>query len=231
MIRILGVNLYLYGLIIGVAIWTAYVIATKAAKIRKVPEKVVDEALYWVVIWGVVGARAYHVIDYWKEYYSDNIYKIFFLWEGGLGIWGALIGGIVGLGIFWRTRKVRLMFLKICDVAVVGIPLAQAIGRLGNMVNREVYGKNGEPLFFYEGICNLLLFLLLWRLRGIKGDGRLTGVYFVGYGVTRAILENMRAEPDIWRVASFPTAVAVGIISIAVGAFLIWRKQPSQPRP
>ena len=103
---------------------------------------------------GVIGARLYHVIDYWQRYYQYNPGKIPAVWEGGLGIWGAIVGAVLGRSLYSYFKKKNLR--TILEAFAVGAPIAQAIGRLGNWVNGELYGKNGEPLFACEAFPQLL---------------------------------------------------------------------------
>ena len=224
MFEIFGLKIYLYGLLIGVGVWAAIEIAL-ARKKTQAEKKLLEKAFPWVVLGGIVGARLYHVIDFWSRYYTYNPLKIFYVWEGGLGIWGAIIGGVMALYIYGLTKK--LNFLKTLDDLIVGVPLAQAIGRVGNRVNGELIGNNGEPLFAYEAILNLILFgslIYLCRLprspRRPRNDGRISGVYLCGYGLIRIFLEGMRPEEIIWRIGGVPTAVIFGVISVLVGIWI-----------
>jgi len=225
MINVLGITFHLYGLIIGIAVILAFEVSRKLAIKRDVNERFVEGAFYWTVSLGLLGARLYHVLDYWERYYSKFPIRVFYIWEGGLAIWGAVVGGFIGLWIFWRLKNKRVDFWGLTDIGVVGLPLAQAIGRLGNLTNGELYGKDGQPLFAYEGVLNLLLFALLWKISAGKKTGILTGVYLVGYGAIRIVLENFRSEKDVWRVAGAPMAMIFGVIAVMTGLCLISRKQ------
>jgi len=222
MFEILGINFHLYGLILGVAVWIAMEIALK--KRGDIKKDILEKAMMWTVVFGVIGARIYHVIDYWDKYYSINLNRIFYFWEGGLGIWGAIVGGIFGLIIFCYFNKLKI--IRYLDILILGMPLAQTIGRLGNYVNGELYGKNGEPLFAYEGVLNLVLFFILWKFSQKKyKPGMISGIYFLGYGTIRIVLENIRPYEAIWRVFDIPVAVLLGIVAVSVGIFLIFRKK------
>lgn len=224
MFEVFGVRLHWYGLLIGIGVLAAMKIADRIGK--GLDKKKMESAMWWTVAGGVFGARIYHVIDYWSRYYSHNPEKIFNLWEGGLGIWGALIGGVATLCLYCYFNK--LNFLKYLDVFVVGVPLAQAIGRVGNYVNRELYGKNNEPLFAYEGVLNLILFgLLLFFSKRKKSAGFVSAIYLIGYGIIRVALENLRPDASIWKIGGVPTATAIGAISILTGIFLIFRGKQS----
>jgi len=223
---------HLYGLLIGIGVWVAYEVVRRFGKIE---EKILDELLWWILPTGLVGARLYHVIDYWNRYYKDNLLDIFKVWNGGLGIWGGIIGGGLALLVFSKVKRVK--FLNLLDSVVIGVPFAQAIGRLGNWANGELYGKNGEPLFAYEAILNILLgSLLIYFSRKrllqleykIRNDGFLGGMYLIGYGVIRIVLENFRPEGIIWKIYGVPTAVVMGVVAIFVGTVLLLK--PLRPK-
>jgi len=221
--EIFGLKIYLYGLLIGVGVWAAIEIAL-ARKKTQAEKKLLEKAFPWVVLGGIVGARLYHVIDFWSRYYTYNPLKIFYVWEGGLGIWGAIVGGVMALYIYGLTKK--LNFLKTLDDLIVGVPLAQAIGRVGNRVNGELFGKNGEPLFAYEAVLNLILFGLLWKSAKKKSrSGYLAGVYLIGYGVIRIFLEGIRPGEIIWRVGGVPMAIIFGVAAVGVGIWIIFRRR------
>lgn len=227
MIELVGIRLHAYGLLIGLGIYTAWELSRKYGEIE---EKVLDRLIFGLIVSGVLGARVYHVVDLW-EYYSKNIWEVLFLWNGGLGIWGALVGGATYLAIF--TYFSKLNFSKTLDSIIIGVPFAQAIGRLGNWVNGELYGKNGEPLFAYEASLNILLGILLIYLYRLprttktvhRNDGFIGGVYLVGYGLIRIALENFRSEAIIWKIGGVPTAIIFGSVSIFFGlALILWNK-------
>jgi len=110
------------------------------------------DVLPYILIPGIIGARLYHVIDYW-QYYGENLVDILMVWKGGLGIFGAVIGGMIGIWIFLKLKtknkkpktqtkdtKIGDIFLSYLDLGVVGLSIGQAIGRWGNYFNQELYG-------------------------------------------------------------------------------------------
>lgn len=227
MVELLGVKLHLYGLLIGIGVFTAWEIVKVYGTVE---ERILAKLAPWLVFFGIVGARAYHVIDLWG-YYSNNLKEIFYVWNGGLGIWGALLGGGVLLGIYAYFNKMN--FLKLIDSIVIGVPFGQAIGRLGNFVNGELYGKNGEPLFAWEGGLDICLGIVLIYLarRGLlrrestpRKDGWVTAVYLIGYGLIRIFLENFRPDSVIWRIGGVPTAIIFGVVAVVLGSILIIKK-------
>lgn len=223
MFNLFGLNIHLYGLLIGIGIWIGFEIASSRKKIDS-QKKELEGVLLWTILGGVIGARIYHVIDLWQRYYSQNPIKIFYVWEGGLGIWGAIGGGIIGIAIFCQINKLKI--LDILDDLIIGVPVAQAIGRLGNLANGELVGKNGEPLFAYEAALNLVLFVILWKVAQRKTKkGLSTGVYLIGYGVIRIALEGLRPDSIVWKLGGIPVAIVFGIISILSGMNLILSNQ------
>ena len=217
----------LYGLILGIAILAGLQASLWLAKRREIEVKLIEKLFFFVVIGGIIGARIYHVVDKWEEIYSLNPQSAFYVWNGGLGIWGAIIGGLVGL--YLSLLIAHLSFnLNLLDVVFFGLPLGQAIGRWGNFFNNEIVGKNGESLFLYESILNLGLFLALVRISRMKQTGRvgrISGVYLMGYGLIRFLLEPLRPESIVWEIAGLPTAQIFSVLAIISGVFLIWRRR------
>jgi len=159
-----------YGLVVGIAVvaWWSLVeyLEPKAKKI-----------LPWVMLAALVGARAYHVVDEWG-YYVQHYQRIWQVWNGGLSIWGAILGGgVVGLA----TGTLPALILP--------LPLAQAIGRIANGVNGEFTNKVvGIPWWGMEAILDLILFGIVWKT---KKEWRV-GVYLAGYMLIRLALQPYR---------------------------------------
>jgi phosphatidylglycerol:prolipoprotein diacylglycerol transferase len=236
MINLFGLNFHLYGLFVGVGMVVALDISERLAKIRQIDKKEVRRLFWWVVLLGVIGARIYHVVDYWERIYSKNLIEVFYVWNGGLGIWGGMFGGIIGLLVFQYFRKMNNLFNWL-DIGFVGLPLAQTIGRLGNYFNQELYGKETflpwgiiinnrryHPLFAYEGLLTLILFGFLWKLR-FKKSGIISGVYLVGYGLIRFFLEWLRPDEIVWRVGGIPMAAIWSLGAIIIGGVIIWKRK------
>lgn len=209
----------------------------------------------WGVAAGIVGARLYHVATEWSRF-SDDLGSIPKIWEGGLGIPGGLLAGVlVGL---WQGQRRGIDPLQLLTCAAPAIPLAQAIGRWGNWFNQELYGRPTDlpwaleideahnlgypagttfhPTFLYESLWNLgLVAFLLWIDRRLKlGPGRLFAVYLMGYGAGRFWIEGLRIDPtEASDVAGLRWNQWVALGAIAVGA--IWltrtrgRRWPESP--
>lgn len=229
-ISLFGLTFNLYGLVLGIGILASLQASLWLAKERKIETRIIEGLFWWAVGGGIIGARLYHVIDKWNEIYSLDPQSILYLWNGGLGIYGAIIGGVVGLWL--GAKRLRIKFDRgLLDVALFGLPLGQAIGRWGNYFNNEIVGKNGEPLFFYESMLDLVLFgVLVWFAKRHNagsepaGGGKIAGVYLIGYGLIRFSLEQLRPENIIWKIAGIPTAVLVSVVAVICGVFILRRR-------
>ncbi|MET8869964.1 prolipoprotein diacylglyceryl transferase [Nonomuraea sp. NPDC004580] len=171
------------------------------------------------VIFGLIGGRLYHVITDWQTYFGSRAikepYQALFIWEGGLGIWGAISLG--ALGVWLAVRKRGLSMSAIADTVAPGIAFAQGIGRWGNWFNQELYGSpttlpwgleidvehGGEPgvlyhpTFLYESLWDVALgFLLIFAGRRFAlHHGRLFALYVAGYTLGRFWIEGLRIDP------------------------------------
>lgn len=174
----------MYGTIIALAAAISLYLGEKLAKENKIDTNTYWGASLWAIIGGVAGARLYHVIDY-HQYYFEYPIRVLYLWQGGLGIFGALFGGAIGSYIYIRMKKQSA--IKYLNVAAIVMPLAQAVGRWANYTNLELYGLPTNlpwgiyvpvesrpsqymfndvyhPLFAYESLLDIVLFFVLWLL-------------------------------------------------------------------
>lgn len=252
---ILGVTVnptfHFYGLIIVAGILLAAAVAAwMARRDRKDPDHVWN-GLIWVVLFGVIFARAWHVLfpsindardrAWYFEHFFDLNAGPLVLWSGGLSIFGAVLGGIIGIAIYAYRNK--LDYLTWMDLGAVVVPLGQAIGRWGNYVNEELFGKPTDlpwgmtltnpppqfaadtrfhPIFLYESLWNLLAFgLLLWlwlRYRDRLKKGDFVLLYLVLYGIARYLLEYLRVDVTLVNgvnVSQVTTAIA-GLVALVL---------------
>jgi len=247
----------LYGVMIALGVIATLVVAVIEARRRGEPSEHVLNMALIVIPLGIIGARLYHVIDQWA-YYSQQPIEI--IGGRGLGIFGAVIGGAIGVVIYtlWKKLPPRRWF----DIVAPGLILAQAIGRWGNFFNQELYGfptslpwgifiapehrlpglesySRFHPLFFYESTWNFLGFVLLMVLgRKLKAkllDGDIFLLYLIYYGIGRFFLEGLK--PEVWTVGGIPTARwitgAAVIISAAILAYRHYRagRRAATPPP
>lgn len=226
------IKLHIYGLIVGLAMVVGYWWAEKKAKTYGITAEKFQRSTLVAIACGLVGARLYHVIDYWN-YYVNYPMQILAVWYGGLAIWGGVLGGLVG--IWWGSEKKTNYRIKMLDSLAVAMPLSQAIGRWGNWINGELYGKatllpwgirasegmiKYHPLFAYEAGLNLILFWMInFKLKRWNKLGQKMGIYLVGYGVIRFCLEPLRINPWLW--GKVPVAEIVSLLAIIAGIFII----------
>ncbi len=207
-----------YSFFIFLAMLTACLIIFKESKKKNVPDNYLTNLIFYGLIIGILGARLYYII-FNLDYYLNNPSQIFAIWNGGLAIHGGLISALIFLIIYSRKNKINI--LQTLDIIVVGVIIAQAIGRWGNFFNQEAYGniislqalKNmhlpkfiidgmyisgsyREPTFLYESICSLIGFILLLILRATKKlkTGQLTAIYLIWYGIVRFGIETLRSD-------------------------------------
>ncbi len=195
------------------------------------PDKAID-AIIAGMIGGIVGARLYYVAFSW-DLYKDDLLSIFKTWEGGMALYGSVIGGL-GLGILLcKIRKVKI--LPMVDLAMMAFLIGQAIGRWGNFMNVEAYGSETtslfamggtgisgtvHPCFLYESVWCIVGFVLLHLYaKKRKFDGEITLMYAMWYGTGRAIIEGLRT--DSLYLGSLRISQVLSIVLVLV-AFIIW---------
>jgi prolipoprotein diacylglyceryl transferase len=209
---------YAFAIILGVvaAIW----IAERRWVARGGRRGTAGDVALWAVPFGLIGGRLYHVGTDWQLYFGDgrDPWRALQIWEGGLGIWGAIALGAVGAWIGCRRAGIRLP--PFADAAAPGIAVAQAVGRFGNWFNQELYGRPTDlpwalrideahrlpgyedvatyhPTFLYEALwCLGLALLIVWADRRFQlGHGRAFALYVAGYTAGRGWIEYLRIDP------------------------------------
>ena len=218
------ITIHFYALCIITGIATAIWIGRKRyADLGGNPDDVSEVAI-WAVPFGIIGGRIYHLITSPSQYFGANGNPIDALriWEGGLGIWGAISLGAVGAYLYLRTHKTSLNFRQLLDSLAPGVVVAQAIGRIGNYFNQEVFGKPTElpwgleidlanrpngfesystfhPTFLYELLWCLVVAVLLIKLPGFlkqitSKQGDVFALYILGYTAGRVWIETLRID-------------------------------------
>lgn len=206
---IFGISIYWYAIIITTAILIGYIWAKVHDGRYNIKYDDVFALSVFMIPIAVICARAYYVIFEW-DYYSNNLEEILNFRNGGIAIYGALIGAIATICVFCKIKKVKVFDLL--DYLAPIIPLCQAIGRWGNYVNIEAYGtetnwpikmeivKDGivkyvHPTFLYESLGNLVVFIILFKMsKNRKFSGQITYMYFVGYAFVRFFVEGLRTD-------------------------------------
>lgn len=229
-----------YSVLILLGIVIGFFLADKEGKKFRLPLDFIFNLGFWVVLFGIVGARVYYVVFNFSIY-KDHLIDIFKVWNGGLAIHGGIIAGLITLLVYCRMKHVSP--LRIADIAVPSLILAQAIGRWGNFFNGEAHGPattlanlqnlhipsfiirgmniHGiyyHPTFFYESLWCLVGFILLLLIRRFYKYlkcGQLTCFYMMWYGVGRLFIESLRT--DSLMLGHFKVAQIVSLFMFVVG--------------
>lgn len=227
-----------YGVIISVGMILAVLYVLYRAKHNEniKTDDVFDFAI-WAIPLGVIGARIYYVATKFEDYKADTPLETFknciAIWEGGIAIYGAIIGGALGLIIVSMLKKIKP--LKVFDMVAPGVMIAQAVGRWGNFCNAEAYGsettlpwrmgiRNDEhistvfvhPTFLYESLWNILGFILINLFyKRKKYDGQILIMYLTWYGFGRMLIEGLRT--DSLYVGSFRISQVIGFLCFFIG--------------
>lgn len=236
-----------YGLLMALAILAAWFLALRLAPTFGIKSEALDEALPWVVGFGLLGARAYFVIFTWPHFAAQPI-EILEVWKGGLAIYGAMLGG--ALGLFLYARRAGQPFLKILDLVALVMPLAQSIGRWGNFFNQEAFGrptnlpwkiyispeyrpaqylqeKFFHPTFFYESLWDLTVFLILLRIAASlptrERSGTLVAYYLILYPLGRFFIEFLRV--DSFFISGFRVDQITSLVMMLTGAAIFYYAQ------
>ena len=234
-----GLNIAWYGVIIACGLLLGIWLATYRAKKRGWSSDLVLDFILLAVPLAIIGARAYYVAFEW-EYFSAAPTKIIAINEGGLAIYGAVIGGFLAAFLFSRAAK--FPFLKLIDLVIPSLILGQAMGRWGNFINQEAFGalvtnpnlqffplavyiqSLGEwhqATFFYESFCNTILLVITFLLgrKGVK-DGTLLATYFIGYGTVRAVIEGLRTD-SLYLFGTIRISQLLSALLVLVGITLL----------
>lgn len=232
-----------YGVILAGAILAGYFVTRKNSWRFGISVADIDDFSFWAVIVGIIGARLYYVIFNY-DYFSQNLSEIYKIWHGGLSIYGALIFGMI-FAYFYVRRK-AYSFWQLFDLVALGLPLSQAIGRLGNFVNQEAFGiptnlpwkmyvaprfrpqqfihaQFFHPTFLYEAIWDVIVFLILYRLLGKAKSGIIGWSYLFLYSLGRFFIEGLRL--DSFFVYGFRVDQVVALVLIILAGSVIFLKQ------
>ncbi len=236
-----------YGLLIASAVLIGVTLSMALAKRRHLDPDLVADLAVWLVIGAIPAARLYYVLFEWENY-ARNPGQIIAIWNGGIAIHGAVLGGTLAAWIFARLKRVS--FWQLADVVAPSLILGQAIGRWGNFFNSEAFGAPTDlpwklyipparrppelmnfeyfhPTFLYESLWNLAVFglLLVLFFRGLRRwrlkPGTLLLVYLVAYSLGRVWIEGLRT--DSLMLGPLRIAQVVSLVGVAIGALgLYW---------
>jgi phosphatidylglycerol:prolipoprotein diacylglycerol transferase len=241
-----AIRWYALSYIVGILLAWRYTRALAARGDSPLTSVMLDDFVSWAVLGIVLGGRVGYVLFYQPGFFAENPAEIFAVWRGGMSFHGGLIGVVLAIALFARRRGLR--FLHLTDAIAAAAPIGLFLGRLANFINGELFGRpsnvpwamvfpNGgalprHPSQLYEAALEgLLLFALLaiaaWRYRSLRWPGMESGLFLVGYALSRILIEFFR-EPDaqlgfliggatMGQLLSLPMLVAgIAFISIAV---------------
>ena len=239
-------TIHYYGLIIAIGLLLGMFYSCKRSKEFGLKEDDVLDGFLWVTPFAIVCARIYYVAFSWADY-RDNPISVLYIWNGGIAIYGGVLGAVLGMWILCRVKKLK--FTAVLDLILTAFLIGQFIGRWGNFMNREAFGaptesflrmglfntKTGSweyyhPTFLYESMWNVAGFLLLHFLsRRRQYDGQVALGYAAWYGLGRAMIEGFRMDSLYWgpfRVSQ----VLAAVTCVTAVAVLVWQNtKPHDP--
>ena len=239
-------NIYFYGIIIALGMVLAVTYACRRSKEFGIKEDDILDGVLWVTPFAIACARLYYCIFSWESY-RHNPVSILYIWEGGLAIYGGVLGAAVGLAVFCRIKRIKLAMML--DVVSLGFLIGQSIGRWGNFFNREAFGAETtsflrmglqnyytgqvtyhHPTFLYESVWNAAGFLLLHKFsKKRRYDGQIALLYAAWYGLGRTLIEGLRTDSlylGAFRVSQLLAAASC----LAAASVLVWQmKKPHDP--
>ena len=241
--ELFGFEVRWYSILILVAVILAYLLITSESKRFHYDYEFIFNLMFWVLIFGILGARIYYVIFNFS-YYSHNLSEIFKIWNGGLAIHGGIIFGLITIIVYCKKHKKSA--LKMLDIFAPALILGQAIGRWGNFFNAEAFGSaieykklvnmkiipqfvidnmyiNGNyhlPMFYFESILCIIGFIImiLLRRKNYLKNGQVLSFYLIWYGIIRFIIEIFRT--DSLMLGSLKMAQVISIFMIIIGIII-----------
>jgi len=232
-----------YGLAVMTAILVGVWITLREARRKGLPTEPVMDLVLWIAVGGVIGARMLYVIDRWDAF-AANPLQILAFHTGGLSIMGAIIGGaLIGGLVAWRKG---LPIRRLFDTIAPGLVLGQAIGRFGCLFTGDTVGRPTDgtwgivylnpgarvpqlgvayqPAFFYEQLWDLVVFAILWRMRGrFKEDGQLFALYLGLYAIGKFAITFIRIDPVWFWGLQESHFVALGLLALAI-VWGVWQR-------
>ena len=241
-------NIYLYGIIIACGLMLAVYYGVRRSKQFGFTQDDIIDGVLWIVPFAILCARLYYCVFSWeKGGYADNPISILFIWEGGLAIYGGVLGAAIGIIVYCKIKKLSIPALL--DVVSLGFLIGQSIGRWGNFFNREAFGAATEsffrmglfntvtqsweyyhPTFLYESVWNAVGFAMLHFLsKKRRYDGQMALGYAAWYGLGRALIEGLRVDSLYWGTLRVSQVLAAVSFLIAGALLLILWRKPHDP--
>lgn len=243
-----------YGLCMALAVLAGYLLARSRAQTFGLALTQADDIVFWSIVGGFIGARLYHVASSFP-YYVQQPVDILKVWNGGLSIYGALIGGFIAVVVCIKVLRIPFSILRVADWLTPSLLLGQIIGRFGNFFNYELYGYptqlvwkmfvpsqfryNGfeqfsffHPLFLYEAVINAIFLFFLLKLEKKKKIFTVPGALFFSYvflyNIARFCLEFLRIDSTIYHTIRINAVVSAVLVCASLAAFIVIRKAHDQ---
>ena len=233
--------IYWYGIIIAAGFLLAVYYAMRRADQFGLTQDNIIDMLICAVPLAIIGARAYYCLFSWNLYKDDPI-RVLYIWEGGLAIYGGVIGAAIGLFLYAKVKKVKTSALL--DIGGLGLLIGQSIGRWGNFMNREAFGAQTDsflrmgltdasgatiyvhPTFLYESVWNAIgLLILHFYSKRRKFDGQIFLMYLGWYGLGRMFIEGLRTDSLYVGASNLRVSqLLAGVCFLAVVIFLVYDK-------
>lgn len=246
---VFGHSIKWYGVIIAVGFLLAVVYALKRChKFGYTRDDLIDVLIIAAPV-GIICARLYFCLFYNAAYYLEHPIEMLYIWKGGLAIYGGIIGGLLCGALVSKIKGIKP--LAVLDLAAIGFPLAQSIGRWGNFMNREAFGAatdslfrmelfvdgrwtTAHPCFLYESVWNLIGFVILHFIsKKRKFDGQVLLCYIAWYGVGRMFIEGLRTDSLYVgstgiRVSQMLAAVSALVAIVLLVVILLRKPDPNR---
>ena len=240
-------TIHYYGAIIALGLVLAVVYCCKRGEQFGLKEDDILDGVLWITPFAILCARIYYCVFSWEEYAADPI-SVLYIWNGGIAIYGSVIGAIIGMAVFSKIKKIKLT--PILDLILLGFLIGQFIGRWGNFMNREAFGAATDsffrmglfntktnaweyyhPTFLYESVWNMVGFVILHFLsKKRRYDGQMALCYGAWYGLGRCFVEGLRVD-SLWWGPFRVSQVLAGITCIATLSLLAYLHfKPHDPK-
>ena len=233
-----GFEIRFYGIVIALGLLLAVMYGLKRSKKFGLVEDDILDGVLGIVPFAILCARLYYCIFSWDTY-KDNPIKILYIWEGGLAIYGGVIGAAIGVVVFALLKRKKVRLTAVLDLVAICFLIGQSIGRWGNFFNREAFGAETDsflrmglfnsvtqsyeyyhPTFFYESVWNLAGFIILHFLSKYRRyDGQIALGYVFWYGLGRTFIEGLRTDSLMF--GSFRVSQLLAAVSCFVAAVLL----------
>ena len=230
-------TIHYYGILIACGLMLAVIYGWKRCRQFGIIQDDITDGVLWIVPFAVLCARAYYCIFQWDEEFARDPISVLYIWNGGLAIYGGVIGAGIGVSVYCIFKKIKLPALL--DLVALGFLIGQSIGRWGNFFNREAFGAQTEsflrmglyntvtqtttyhhPTFLYESLWNAIGFVGLHFLsKKRKYDGQIALGYCAWYGLGRALIEGLRT--DSLYLGPFRVSQLLAAISCFAGVLLL----------